>query len=50
MRLNMNNTLPAHDNWNGRKHKLQRLFTWLTGYEIMFEGSRKDIKAEIPKK
>lgn len=33
----------VRENWSGHKHKLQHLFIWLTGYEIMFEGSRKDL-------
>lgn len=43
-------TLPVQENWNENKHKLQDLFTWLTGYEIMFEASRKNLTADISKK
>jgi hypothetical protein len=39
--------LPLTERWNGSKNKLKQgfnqVFTFLTGYEIMFEESRKDL-------
>lgn len=42
--------LPDQENWKRHSHILQHLFTWLTGYEIIFEGSRKDLVPEVSKK
>lgn len=36
----------ANKGWAEGKRKLIRLFTRLTGYEIMFEESRKDLTPE----
>lgn len=42
--------LSTQEKWNRHKQKLQHFFTWLTGYEIMFGGSKKDLVPEIPRK
>jgi hypothetical protein len=39
-------TIPVDGSWNGHKNILHRLFTWLTGYEILFEESREDLLPE----
>lgn len=38
--------LPVNENWNGNKHKLKQLFTWVTGYDIIPGGSKEDISPE----
>jgi hypothetical protein len=38
--------LPVYENWSNKKHRLQQLFTWLTGYDIILEGSREDLAPE----
>ena len=37
---------PVYENWSNNKHKLKDLFTWLTGYDIMQDGSREDLVSE----
>ena len=34
--------------WEKNRSKLRQIFTLLTGYEFMFEESRKDIKSVNP--
>ena len=39
-------TFNSKESWEGNKNKFHKLFTWLTGYYIMFEESRKDLVTE----
>jgi len=38
----------ADKNWQRHTSKFRQIFTLITGYEIMFEESRRDIKPVIP--
>ncbi len=40
-------TFSRDENWDRNKITFHKLFTWLTGYYIMFEESREDL---IPQK
>ena len=49
MKAIYSNTLPVIERWDGTKGKLKQafnqVFTLITGYEIMFPESRKDLIA-----
>ena len=38
---------PVNENWNGNNHRLKQIFMRITGYDIMFKASRKDL---VPQK
>lgn len=40
-------TFPISERWDASKSKFRLLFTRLTGYDIMFEETRKDLGSSI---
>jgi hypothetical protein len=46
MKTTLTASLTTPENWNGNKHKLNQLFAWVTGYDILAEGSREDMRPE----
>ena len=43
MKMNTIPAVPSGKNWTGNTGMLKQMFTFFTGYDIMFEASRRDL-------